>query len=264
MFKTRLLSGIILIAAALLTVISGGYVLFFTCLALSMIAAGEFYLATGVRPEDRPFGKLDTAGYIGIALVYLFLLLLPGRAQALGIILSFLIIMFVYVFSYPKYEYSKTFNAFIAVVYTGFMFSCLYQTRMLEKGSVHVWLIFISAWGSDTCAYCAGMLFGKHKMAPVLSPKKTWEGAAGGIAGSVILAVIYALIMKGPVIQYIIICIAGAVISMVGDLFASAVKRNTGIKDYGKLIPGHGGILDRFDSIIFTAPVIYFLSLLIL
>jgi len=264
MFKTRLLSGIILVAAALLTVISGGWVLFFTCLALSMIAAGEFYLATGVRPEEKTFGRLDTAGYIGIALIYLFLILFPGRAQAMGIILAFLIIMFVYVFSYPKYDASKAFNAFIAVVYTGFMFSCLYQTRILDMGHIHVWLIFISAWGSDTCAYCAGMLFGKHKMTPVLSPKKTWEGAVGGIAGTVILAVIYALVMKAPVAEYIIICIAGAVISMVGDLFASAVKRNTGIKDYGRLIPGHGGILDRFDSIIFTAPVIYYLSLLII
>lgn len=260
MFKTRLISGIILVAVALVTIIPGGYVLFFTCLALSLIGAGEFYGAVSVRPKDKPFGLLDSAGYAGIVLVYICVLLLPERAHAMGIIFSLLIIMFVYVFSFPKYTAAEIFAAFFAVVYTGFLFSCIYQTRMLEGGNFHVWLIFLSAWGSDTCAYCVGMLIGKTKMAPQLSPKKTIEGAIGGVAGAVLLGLIYALCTKGPMIQYMIICLFGAIISMVGDLAASAIKRNTGIKDYGSLIPGHGGILDRFDSIIFTAPVIYYLS----
>lgn len=260
MFKTRLISGIILVAVALLTIIPGGYVLFFTCLALSLIGAGEFYAATGVRPEDKPFGLLDCMGYVGIVLVYICILILPERAHTMGIVFAMLIIMFVYVFTFPKYEAKTIFAAFFAVVYTGFMFSCIYLTRMLDGGKFHVWLIFLSAWGADTCAYCVGMLFGKRKMAPILSPKKSVEGAIGGIAGAVILGLIYALCTKGPIVQYMIICLFGAVISMVGDLAASAIKRNTGIKDYGNLIPGHGGILDRFDSILFTAPVIYYLS----
>ena len=126
-----------------------------------------------------------------------------------------------------------------------------------------MWLIFLCSWGCDTCAYCAGMLFGKHKMAPVLSPKKSVEGAVGGVAGAVLLGVIFAAVTKGPAAEYAAICGAGALISMVGDLAASAVKRNMEIKDYGKLIPGHGGILDRFDSVIFTAPVIYYLALVL-
>ena len=264
MFKTRLISGIILVAAALVTIIAGGYVLFFTCLALSMIATGEFYAAVKVRPEDRPFGLLDTIGYIGVAAVYICILILPERVHTMGIVLGFLMIMFVYVFTYPRYNARKIFAAFFAVVYTGFMFSCIYQTRILDGGNYHVWLIFLSAWGSDTCAYCAGMLFGKTKMAPELSPKKTVEGAIGGLVGAVILAILYALITKGPILNYAIICLIGAIISMVGDLAASAIKRNTGIKDYGSLIPGHGGILDRFDSIIFTAPVIFYLSSLLM
>ena len=124
-----------------------------------------------------------------------------------------------------------------------------------------MWLIFLCSWGCDTCAYCVGMLIGKHKMAPVLSPKKSVEGAVGGVAGAVLLGVIYAAATKGPMAEYALICGVGALISMVGDLAASAIKRNMGIKDYGKLIPGHGGILDRFDSVIFTAPVIYYLTL---
>ena len=96
-------------------------------------------------------------------------------------------------------------------------------------------------------------------MTPVLSPKKSVEGAVGGVVGAVLLGILYAYLTKGSAIGYGVICAAGAILSMVGDLAASAIKRQTGIKDYGKLIPGHGGILDRFDSVIFTAPVIYYL-----
>ena len=127
-----------------------------------------------------------------------------------------------------------------------------------------VWLVFLSSWGADTCAYCVGRLFGKHKMAPVLSPKKSVEGAVGGVIGAGLLGFIFAHVFHEPTVAYAVICAAGALISMVGDLAASAIKRDKGIKDYGKLIPGHGGVLDRFDSVIFTAPVIYFLSLILI
>ena len=107
-------------------------------------------------------------------------------------------------------------------------------------------------------------------MAPVLSPKKSVEGAVGGVAGAALLGALYALAanhfgnLQASPLTYALICAVGALISMVGDLAASAIKRNRNIKDYGKLIPGHGGILDRFDSVIFTAPIIYFLSVLLL
>ena len=110
------------------------------------------------------------------------------------------------------------------------------------------------------------MLIGKHKMSPKLSPKKSVEGAVGGVVGAALLGAVYAAAVShfgdasaSPVV-YAVICGAGGLISMVGDLAASAIKRNHEIKDYGKLIPGHGGILDRFDSVIFTAPIIYYLS----
>lgn len=128
-----------------------------------------------------------------------------------------------------------------------------------------MWLIFLSSWGCDTCAYCSGMLLGKHKLAPVLSPKKSIEGAIGGTLGSAILGLIYAWIfgsrmhgIEEPVIACTAACAIAAVISQIGDLAASAIKRNHKVKDYGHIIPGHGGILDRFDSMIFTAPAIYF------
>ncbi len=128
-------------------------------------------------------------------------------------------------------------------------------------------MIFICAWGNDTCAYCVGMLIGKHKMFPRLSPKKSVEGFIGGIAGAVLLGLIYGRIfgthlisLSVPMRDCAIIAGVGALIAVVGDLAASAIKRDTGIKDYGRLIPGHGGILDRFDSILFTAPVVYILA----
>ena len=127
-------------------------------------------------------------------------------------------------------------------------------------------MIFLCSWASDTCAYVAGVAFGKHKMAPVLSPKKSVEGAVGGVVGAAALGAIYAAVFSdkinlsiNPVIACAIICAIGALISMIGDLAASAIKRNHDIKDYGKLIPGHGGIMDRFDSVIYVAPIIWIL-----
>lgn len=159
-------------------------------------------------------------------------------------------------------------TASFGMVYVGVMLSYIYQTRVLPGGAFLVWLIFLCSWGCDTCAYCVGVLIGKHKMAPVLSPKKSIEGAVGGVLGAALLGAIYAAATGAynpnpahtPLI-YAIICGVGALVSMVGDLAASAIKRQENIKDYGTLIPGHGGILDRFDSVIFTAPVIYALAI---
>ena len=262
MFKTRLLSGIVLVLVAFLTINCGGYVLLAILLCVSLIGMQELYRAMHVRKEG--FGALELVRYGGILLIYL--LLIPGDPAypMMGVIASLILIMCVYVFCYPAYHAEQIMEAFFGVVYVGVMLSYIYQTRMLPGGQFHVWLIFLCSWGCDTCAYCVGVLIGKHKMAPVLSPKKSIEGAVGGVAGAVLLGVIYAFFTKGGMVEYGIICGVGALISMVGDLAASAIKRNQGIKDYGKLIPGHGGILDRFDSVIFTAPVIYYLSLFLI
>lgn len=108
---------------------------------------------------------------------------------------------------------------------------------------------------------------GKHKMAPVLSPKKSIEGGVGGVVGAALLGAVYAVAInhfapgtEANVVLYAAICGVGGIISQIGDLAASAIKRNHDIKDYGKLIPGHGGILDRFDSVIITAPIIFYMA----
>lgn len=262
MFKTRLLSGIMLVIIALFTIISGGYILFFTLLAVSLIGMCELFRA--MKVQEGKTNILAAAGYIGAALYYGALLLGFEKYGMMSVICSLILIMFVYVFTYPKYHAEQIMATFFGVIYVAVMLSFIYLTRNLPDGKFLVWLIFLCSWGCDTCAYCVGMLIGKHKMAPVLSPKKSVEGAVGGVLGAALLGVAYAAATKGPLMEYAVICAAGALISMVGDLAASAIKRNREIKDYGTLIPGHGGILDRFDSVIFTAPVIYFLSKLVL
>ena len=217
-----------------------------------------------MKVREDHFNALEIAGYLGAVIYYVLMSLDFEKYGMMGVIISFMMFMFVYVFTYPKFKADQVMPAFFGVVYVAVMLSFIYLTRNLPDGKFLVWLIFLCSWGCDTCAYCVGMLIGKHKMAPVLSPKKSVEGAVGGVAGAALLGVIYAAATQGPMLEYAVICAIGALISMVGDLAASAIKRNQGIKDYGKLIPGHGGILDRFDSVIFTAPVIYFLSLVMI
>ena len=265
MFKTRLLSGIVLVLVALLTICSGGTVLYMTVLCLSLIGAGELFRVMKVR-EDK-WNLLEITGYAGVVIFYLSLLLHDPMYQMLALILDLVLLMAVYVFTYPKYNANQVMPAFFGVVYVAVMLSFIYLTRNLPDGKFLVWLIFLCSWGCDTCAYCVGMLIGKHKMAPILSPKKSVEGGIGGIVGAALIGILYALAVNywgnagEDVLRYAIIGAAGGAISQIGDLAASAIKRYHNIKDYGKLIPGHGGILDRFDSVIFTAPIIYYLAL---
>lgn len=262
MFKTRLISGIVLVIIALATIISGSWILFFTLLAVSLIGMRELYKV--MKVSDEHVTVLELVGYLGAVLYYIAMKADFGNYGTMAIIISMILILFVYVFGYPKYHAEQVMAAFFGVVYVAVMLSFIYLTRSLPDGKFLVWLIFLCSWGCVTCAYCVGMLIGKHKMAPVLSPKKSIEGAVGGVAGAALLGVIYAAATQGKMAEYALICAVGALISMVGDLAASAIKRNQNIKDYGKLIPGHGGILDRFDSVIITAPVIYYLAKMIL
>ena len=262
MFKTRLISGIVLVIIALATIISGSWILFFTLLAVSLIGMRELYKV--MKVSDEHVTVLELVGYLGAVLYYIAMKADFGNYGTMAIIISMILILFVYVFGYPKYHAEQVMAAFFGVVYVAVMLSFIYLTRSLPDGKFLVWLIFLCSWGCDTCAYCVGMLIGKHKMAPVLSPKKSIEGAVGGVAGAALLGVIYAAATQGKMAEYALICAVGALISMVGDLAASAIKRNQNIKDYGKQIPGHGGILDRFDSVIITAPVIYYLAKTIL
>ena len=262
MFKTRLISGIILVIVLIATVGTGGNVLFGLLAVVSLIGLTELYKVIEVQNK-----LLGFAGYL--AAVAYYVILYTGKLQYMTLlaIVFLVLVMAVYVFTFPNYRSEQVMTVFFGLFYVAVMLSYIYQTRMLEDGGIVVWLIFLSSWGCDTCAYCAGMLLGKHKMAPKLSPKKSVEGGIGGVLGAALLGALFALAVnqwagaQAGVMEYAIICGVGGMISQVGDLAASAIKRNHDIKDYGKLIPGHGGILDRFDSVIFTAPIIYYLAM---
>lgn len=253
-------------AIALVLILAGGGVLFGATLILSWIGMFELYRIFGI--ERRMPGIL---GYLAAAFYY-GNLLFDFLSEQMILVLGFLmLLMFVYVFTYPKYKTEQMMAAFFGMFYVAAMLSYVWQTRMLSAGVYLVWLIFLCSWGCDTCAYCVGKQIGKHKMTPILSPKKSVEGAVGGVLGAALLTLIYGIALRenmGLALTDIGmmagISAVGALISMVGDLTASAIKRNYGIKDYGRLIPGHGGILDRFDSVIFTAPIVYYLAVYLL
>ncbi|NBH26094.1 phosphatidate cytidylyltransferase [Lachnospiraceae bacterium] len=278
MFGKRLMSSIILVVVALFTILTGGYLLAAVLLFLAVTAYHELMKACkltgldGAGGAGRKVNGLEITGYVGIAAYYLLMFFGEDRIYLFLALITILVaFMFLYVFAFPGYRAEQIMCAFFCTAYAPVMLSFIYLVRSLPYGIYTVWMIFISSWICDTCAYVVGMLVGKHKLAPVLSPKKSIEGALGGIAGSALVGAAYAYFLVERVIEqqqitwiFVLISAVGAVISQVGDLAASAIKRNHEIKDYGKLIPGHGGVMDRFDSVIFTAPMIYFLALLLI
>ncbi len=264
MFKTRLISGVILVAVVIVCTLLGGPVLHAVVGIISIMGMKELYDAGGVTGTG-----IAAAGFAG-AVLYEFVLFWGKGGGLPAAAVCVLLVMAVYVFTFPRYKAEQVFWVIGGFAYVCILMSYLFQVRDMDNGLYILPMVFLSAWGNDTCAYCAGMLFGKHKMAPVLSPKKSIEGFIGGIVGAGILGLLYGLLfsrdmktlgMTAP--ECMIICAAAGAISVIGDLCASAVKRDKGIKDYSNVIPGHGGILDRFDSILFTAPVVYILAKLL-
>ncbi len=294
MFWKRFWSGAVILALCLIFCYFGGPLLAAGLGALSCKAFIEFTKASKVRETGERINSIEVIGLIVIIVYYILLLfyeivsvfpqgMVDWLFTSVGFFTNYTVIMLLvfmigvisilcsYIFNYPKYNNNQVASAIFALIYTTFMMSFIYYTRELERGVYFVWLIFITSWVSDTCAYFVGSAIGKHKMTPNLSPKKSWEGAIGGILGSTIASGLFGLYyiyhFKMHPVMIVSFCFIGAIgafISMCGDLVASAVKRNNNVKDYGKIIPGHGGVLDRFDSVLFTAPMVYFLIVLLI
>ena len=244
--------------------------------AVCLIAIHEVFSAMG-------FGKKQW--YLYAAAVPLTLLVMLSTLQMVrGLLLpaAFLTVLF---YNVCQIAHVKTLDfgkltgfVYFSGVITFCFYSLIHLKRMLPFAEYRydaiyfILLILCFAWGGDTCAYFAGRAFGKHKLCPVVSPKKTVEGAIGGVLGTMVFGVVATLIYSVAadrmeaftrsnigVSMYVIIALLGcvaAVLGIYGDLFASVVKRQCGIKDYGTIFPGHGGILDRFDSVMFIAPFV--------
>lgn len=259
-FLQRTVSGIVLAAIIVFMMITGGSLLLAFLGAISIIGVIELYRIFGV---DKSF--IGFVGYLAVAAYYLMMYFEMSSHWLMLVLFMVILSMGAYVAYFPKYRADAVMAVVFGFFYVGVMLSCIYRIRQLNDGIYLVWMVFLCSWISDTCAYLVGVTMGKHKFVPNLSPKKTIEGVIGGIAGSVLLGAVYGVVLKNyttvfenPVPICMIIGGLGSVVSQIGDLAASAIKRNYDIKDYGRLIPGHGGILDRFDSVIFVAPLIFY------
>ena len=257
--KTRILSGLIMLPLLVILYL-GGYVLFAACLIIGIMGVAEFFNgfhALKIRPN------FATAVISAIALYVINICTDKAEWYMLwffGVVLASLL----YLFSIEKRNLADamaTITGIFYVVFFSFHVTLVDQTEY----SILVWLIVITAFGTDIMAYFSGMALGRHKLCPKISPKKTIEGSIGGILGSVILSGLFGHFFAPEIMVHcIVIGILGGIVSQFGDLTASIFKRKMGIKDYGNLIPGHGGILDRFDSVLFTGPMVYYYIVLII
>ncbi|MCQ2537877.1 MAG: phosphatidate cytidylyltransferase [Lachnospiraceae bacterium] len=261
-FVIRTISSVALFLILLATLIPGGIPLFIFVAFAGAVGMMEFLRVAGTHKTP-----IAVVAYIALAGVYA-LIYIDQKELLVPLFMLYLLLLFsIMVFAYPKYSSKSIFMSFSGLIYVGLGLSFIYQTRaQLEDGKYIVWMIF-TAWVSDMGAYCMGKLFGKRKAFPVLSPKKSIAGCIGGIIWAMLAGIIYNLILHYTVNvnflhlwQIALICGFASILAQLGDLAASAIKRDFDVKDYGKVVPGHGGILDRFDSIIFVAPLVYYLA----
>lgn len=246
----RTISGLIIVLLTIAITVKGGITLLYFVAALSILGLREFYNAmegTDVRP-------IKNIGYI--ACIGLLFNSLEYKWASFRLLLFYMLTVLLIELLFKKdIALTDIFVTFFGILYIPF----LMQHIIYLDGNIYIWLIFIIAWGTDTFAYIFGTLFGRNKLCPKLSPNKTIEGSLGGIFGAILLTFGFAKYFNlFPLWKLILLAIAGGVIAQLGDLTASRIKRVTGIKDFGFIMPGHGGVLDRYDSILFTAPLVYY------
>ncbi len=264
MLKIRVLSAILGIPLILFVLYFKGLYLYLFVAAVSLVGLFEYYRAM----NNISINTNRILGYIAV-IVYYIMFLLPITFDRPGFLVVFSVMMiFTYEILTQKHNITEISITLLGIVYIPFLFSHLLFIEKLKYGNIIVWLPFLTAWFTDTFAYFVGIYMGKVKLSPRISPKKTVEGALGGIVGSVALSTLAGFIINSfgvdiRIIHFVITGFLCGIASELGDLAASYIKRYTGVKDFGNIIPGHGGILDRFDSILFTAPVIYYYFVLI-
>ncbi len=256
--KTRILTGLVLIPILVLVLLSNVHVISCAVAFISVVGLYEFYRATAIK-ESR---LLSALGYVtGLAVA--FGGYLPSSFLMPMVYIFMLLLFSIMLKEHKTVSVSHAGLVIFSIIYIPLFLSTLVDIYRLESGIYYLWIVFIGAFMTDTFAYFCGVFFGKHKLCPEISPKKTIEGSIGGGLCSVGLVLLYGLLLDkkfGIDISYIRLGILGvliAVISQIGDLTASIIKRKYAVKDYGTIFPGHGGILDRLDSIIAVAPLVY-------
>lgn len=238
---------------------------YFVAALISAVAAFEL---TRLLPAEPGAGTVRVSSVVTAALVPLCGLIAPWYARpaaAAAVLLLygfFLVVVQVFCHTLPVKD---TAYAFFCTLYVSASFFCLALLRGRENGLFYLIMALIIPWMCDTGAYFSGTFFGKHKMCPEISPKKTWEGTVGGFVFGVALSVgaayLFWLLAAGQpdrVIGWQVALTAAVIapVSVIGDLFASVIKRQYQVKDFGNIMPGHGGIMDRFDSVLLSAPML--------
>ena len=265
--KTRIIAGSVFVVVLAVTFfLAPVAVTAITMGAMVALASYELLFTTGLVRNVR----LNI--YSALMAVFVTVWSYLGASQAvmlLGVLVYFMLLGSQLLLSSGKEPVAHVGYCLLSGLVVPLLLTSLLRIRSWEHGGLYLLIPFIMAYCSDTGAYFIGVTMGRHKMCPNISPKKSWEGFVGGIVIAALSLMLYGLLMEklgGYKVRYILAAVyglAGALGSVFGDLSMSVIKRQTGIKDYGKLIPGHGGILDRFDSVLITAPLTEALMLLI-
>ncbi len=258
MLVQRLVSGLILIAfmtgSMYLSQFLGGLWWVLVTFAIVAFSIREYADMLKVKNIDAPY-KLMTVLALVMVLMQHFNNSLIGDFGLLVTWLTLIGWVLWHEADYMAFAFSLA-----GIMTIAWPLSFLASLSATPAGWVMLFFAFLIPWSTDSGAYAVGMLFGKHKMAPVISPKKSWEGAIGGtVICLVMLAIFNALFMDYPLWFILMLGLCSSVAGQVGDLLESWLKRWAGVKDSGNSIPGHGGFLDRFDSMILVAPVTYYL-----
>lgn len=257
----RLVSSIVGILLLVFVMISNNdYVFSIAVTVVALLGLFEFYHAL----QQKGFHPVSWVGYI-LTLFLAFIPCLEPNYVRLFLFVSLPITLFILfiasIWSKLKINIVDIGITMLGIIYVTFLFSILIFTRQMKNGNYYIWFIFGGAWMTDVFAYLVGITLGKHKFSEI-SPKKSIEGCVGGIIGSLLFFIGYTYYLNsvGMELNYLWMGILGiitSIIAQIGDFAASSIKRFCEIKDYGNIMPGHGGVLDRFDSILFIAPLIY-------
>ena len=257
--KTRIIAGSVFVVVLAVTFfLAPVAVTAVTMGVMVVLASYELLYTTGLVRNVR----LNV--YSALMAVFVTVWSFLGASQAvmlLGVLLYLMLLCSELLLSSGKEPVAHVGYCLLSGLVVPLLLTSLLRIRAWEHGGLYLLIPFIMAYCSDTGAYFVGVCFGKHKMCPNISPKKSWEGFVGGIVVAILGMMLYVFILTKATSLHVNYYIAflygliGALGSVFGDLTMSVIKRQTGIKDYGKLIPGHGGILDRFDSVLITAPL---------
>ncbi len=259
----RFISGMILfLAVAVIIIFGNSTAVNLTISAVAIIAINEYFNSLSKKYKvERWIGNI-------LAILLAFINVLPKEMLILMFPIGIALLFFKVIITEMKTNFVDIAITGFGIIYIIGFIMFIPLIYMSEHGKLLIWYLAISAWGTDTFAYLVGIKFGKHKLTPI-SPKKSIEGSIGGIVGSTLIAIIYTYFINkicNAGISYLEItgiAVVLSVLSQIGDLAASSIKRYVDIKDFGKIIPGHGGMLDRIDSILFIAPFAYFLLTMI-